>query len=78
MEQDVYFIHEIFYPHNYKKVRNEITIVLFKVTDEIENESNFIIKNISFNELIEKGIASYNKDNPFFHEKLDKLYGTSR
>lgn len=57
MEQDVYFIHGIFYPHNYKKVRNEITIVLFKVTDEIENESNFIIKNISFNELIEKGIV---------------------
>ena len=27
--------------------------------------------------LIEKGIASYNKDNPFFQEKLDKLYGTS-
>ena len=57
--------------------------VSFEFNDGGQNwPKNFSLKTKSVEvilyQLIEKGIASYNKDNPFFQEKLDKLYGTSR
>lgn len=61
----------------------DVEDISFEFNDGGQNwPKNFFLKTKSVEvilyQLIEKGIASYNKDNPFFQEKLDKLYGTSR
>ena len=74
---------------NFKNIKDFIDFengkawVSFEFNDGGQNwPKNFFLKTKSVEvilyQLIEKGIASYNKDNPFFQEKLDKLYGTSR